>query len=178
MKTNLTKKQISSLFSKDDRHGSIKGVLYEPKKNSLTATNGHALISYKVEPCENDSTGILPTELFKTKKTDKCEYQINGKATRKSDDGTSTYNLIDENYPDYESVTPDINNSHEIGVNLELLKKLCDSVPSDNFKNKYIKLIINKDDVNCAIKFEQFIAHNDSSDPEYSGLIMPVRINS
>ena len=117
-------------------------------------------------------------KLFKTKKTDKCEYQINGKATRKSDDGTSTYNLIDENYPDYESVTPDINNSHEIGVNLELLKKLCDSVPSDNFKNKYIKLIINKDDVNCAIKFEQFIAHNDSSEPEYSGLIMPVRINS
>jgi len=175
MRTELTKKQISSLCSKDELKPSLNGLLYEPEKNRLTATNGYALISYKVKSSENDSKGILPIELFKTKKTDECEYEINGKATRTSINGVSTYNLIDEKYPDYEAVMPEINNSHEIGINLNLLKKLCDSVPSDNNNNKHIKLIINKDNVNCAIKFEQFSENSDES--LYNGVIMPVRIN-
>ena len=176
MKTNLTKKQVSSLCSKDNKHGSIKGLYYEPEKKRLTATNGHALITYNVESDENDSTSVVPAELFKAKKTDICKYEINGVASRITGTEKSSYNLIDEKFPDYESVTPEIENSHEIAINLELLKKLCDAVPVDSNKNKYIKLTIDKDSSSRAIKFQQYDSSNEEN-CNYNGLIMPVRIN-
>ena len=176
MKTNLTKKQVSSLCKKDERYKALNGLFYEPKKNKLTATNSHALISYKVESCENESTAIIPTDLFKTKISDNCEYYINGNATRKSSEGTSNYNLIDEKYPNIEQVQPNYDNSIEYGINLELLKKLCDAVPKDCNGNKYVKLTINLDKNDTAIKFEQY--SNNEHESLYKGLIMPVRIES
>ena len=104
MKTNLTKKQVSSLTSKDGLKPALNGLYYEPSKKRLTATNGHALISYNVESCKNESTAIIPTEVFKTKAKDNCKYYINGEASRISDEGKANYNLIDEKFPNYESV--------------------------------------------------------------------------
>ena len=176
MKTNLTEKQVSALCSKDNKHGSIKGLYYEPEKKRLTTTNGHALITYNVESDENDSTAVIPVELFKAKKTDLCKYEINGVASRITGNEKSSYNLIDEKFPNYEAVIPKIENSHEIAINLELLKKLCDAVPVDSNNNKHIKLTINKNNSSSAIKFEQY-ASGDEEKPNYSGLIMPVRIN-
>ena len=176
MKTNLTKKQVSSLTSKDGLKPALNGLYYEPNKKRLTATNGHALISYNVESCENESTAVIPKEVFKTKAKDNCKYYINGEASRISDEGKANYNLIDEKFPNYERVIPKIENSHEIGINLELLKKLCDAVPVDSNKNKFIKLTINLDRNDTAIKFEQY--SNDDEDSLYSGLIMPIRIES
>ena len=122
MKTNLTKKQVSSLTSKDGLKPALNGLYYEPSKKRLTATNGHALISYNVESCENESTAVIPTEVFKTKAKDNCKYYINGEASRISDEGKANYNLIDEQYPDIDSIQPSYDNSIEYGVNLELLK--------------------------------------------------------
>ena len=176
MKTNLTKKQVGSLCSKDGLKPALNGLYYEPNKKRLTATNGHALISYKVESCENESTAVIPTEVFKTKAKDNCKYYINCEASRISDEGKANYNLIDEQYPDVDSVQPSYDNSIEYGVNLELLKKLCDAVPKDSNNHKFIKLTINLDRNDTAIKFKQY--SNADEDSLYSGLIMPIRIES
>ena len=176
MKTNITKKQANALTKKDDRYTALKGLLYEPKKSRLTVTNGNVLLSYKVSPDENDSTGILPTELFKSKITDNCTYEINGSAKRIDNNGSAEYNLIDQKFPDYEAVIPDsINNKHEVCLNLELLKQLYDAAVKDNKKNKHIKLTFNIDDSNAVIKFKQFIA--ESKECNYEGVLMPVRMD-
>ena len=177
MKTNLTKKQVSQLTKNGKKEprfkgGSMEGLLYEPSKNKLTATNGHGLITYIVESDLNDSNGILPIELFKSKISDSCTYEINGSAKRVNNNEISTYNLIEAEYPDYESVIPLIDNKFEVGINLDLLKKLCDAVPKDNDSNRNVKLTFDVDNNKSAIKFEQL-----SSDVNYSGLIMPVRLS-
>ena len=173
MKTTLTKKQVNSLCSKDDMKPALKGLLYEPDKNRLTATNGKALISYNVESDNGDSCAIIPTDLFKTKLSDSCDYKVNGMAVRESQGNKSEYNLIDQKYPDYENVIPDEGDyDHaEIGINLDLLKSLCEAVPKDDNNNKHIKIIIDVKNPLRAIKFSQ-----TGEDPKYSGVIMPVRL--
>ena len=51
---------------------------------------------------------------------------------------------------------------------------LCDAVPKDNNKAKNIKLIINTENSLSGIKFSQI----NNNDPQYSGVIMPVRIGN
>ena len=177
MKTNKTKKQAGSLCSKDGLKPALNGLLYEPKKNRLTATNGHVLLSYNVTPDEDDSTGIVPSELFKSKISDNCTYEINGSAKRIGDNGTAQYNLIDEKYPDYEQAINDHTyngNKHEVCLNLELLHQLYNAVIKDDNNNKHIKLTFNTDNSNASIKFNQFIP--DSDECNYEGVLMPVRI--
>ena len=177
MKTNITKKQVSSLASKDDLKPVLKGALYEPEKNRLTVTNGYCIISYKVNSDENDSTGILPTELFKNKISDKCNYEINGVAKRKTADSEAVYNLIDDNYPDYERVIPtQFTNKHQVVLNLEQLHLLYNAALKDSNNRKHIKLTFNLDDCNAVIKYEQFCS--DGDDSNYNGVIMPCILNN
>ena len=177
MKTNITKKQVNALTKKDNIYTALKGALYEPEKSRLTVTNGACLISYKVNADENDSTGILPTELFKSKISDKCNYEINGVAKRIDSNSESVYSLINERYPDYEAVIPDsINNKHEVVLNLEQLHLLYNAVTKDSSSNKHIKLTFNLDNCNSVIKYEQFCS--DGSDSNYNGVIMPCRLNN
>mgnify|MGYP005819300339 CR=1 FL=1 len=177
MKINITKKQASAVCSKDEFKPALKGLLYEPKKSRLTVTNGHVLLSYNVTPDENDSTGILPSELFKSKISDNCTYEINGSAKRVDQHGSAEYNLIDERYPDYESVIPaSIKNKHEVCLDLNLLKQLFDAVPKNDNNTKTIKLTFNTGDSNSVIKFKQF--NVDSDEYNYEGVLMPVRLGS
>ena len=135
------------------------------------------LLSYNVTPDEDDSTGIVPSELFKSKISDNCTYKINGSAKRKGDNGTAQYNLIDEKYPDYESVIPeDFNNKHQVVISLEILNQLYNAVIKDDENKKHIKLTFNTDDSNSVIKYEQFAS--SGGDPVYSGVIMPCRLNN
>ena len=176
MKTNITKKQAKSLTKNTIkepmyRGGSLEGLLYEPKKSRLTATNGYCLISYKVDADQNDSTGVLPVDLFK------CTYEINGVAKRISNGSESTFNLIDEKYPDYESVIPEnFTNKHEVVLNLDVLNQLFNAAIKDHKNNKHIKLTFNTDDSNSVIKYEQFCS--DGGDSNYNGVIMPCRLNN
>ena len=182
MKTNLTKKQVSSLCSKDDLKPSLKGLLYEPKKSRLTATTGHALISYKVIPSAEDHSAVLPPELFKSKMNDDCNYSINGKAVRINGLETANYNLITERYPDYEAVIPNYkeNKTFEIALNLELLKQLCDAVPKSKNGHKNIKLTFNIESSLKPVLFEQLTDaekwDNNERESEYNGVLMPVRM--
>tara|TARA_R100001163_G_C5059812_1_gene196524 strand:+ start:1752 stop:2309 length:558 start_codon:yes stop_codon:yes gene_type:complete len=181
MKTNITKKQVSSLASKDDLKPVLKGALYEPEKSRLTVTNGYCIISYKVSADENDSKGILPTQLFKSKISDKCSYEINGVAKRIDTNSEAVFNLIDDKYPDYESVIPDsINNKHEVVLNLEQLHLLYNAALKDSDNRKDIKLTFNLDDCNAVIKFEQFASGGgvNAGSPAYNGVIMPCRLNN
>ena len=177
MKTELTKKQTKSLCSKDDLKPALKGLLYEPTKNRLTACNGACFVSYKVESNKNDSKAIISPELFKSKLSDTCDYKINGVAVREQGNNKSEYAIRNyHEYPDIDSVTPDEStfNHVEIGISLDQLKMLCDAVPKDGNKAKNIKLIINTENPLSGIKFSQI----NNNDPQYSGVIMPVRIGN
>ena len=178
MKTNLTKKQASALCSKDDRKPVLKGLLYEPEKSRLTATTGHALISYKVTPDDGDNSAVIPPELFKTKQSDDCTYAINGSAVRTNGAETANYNLINENYPDYESVIPkpNPNSKFEIALNLDILKQLWEAVPKSDDGNRNIKLTFNTESSLKPVLFEQLSGKTINDGVEYSGVIMPVRM--
>ena len=186
MNTNITKKQAKSLTKNTVkepmyRGGSLEGLLYEPEKNRLTATNGYCLISYKVDASENDSTGVLPVELFKGKMSDKCTYEINGVAKRIDSTSEAVFDLIDQEYPDYETVIPeDFTNKHEVVISLEILNQLYNAVIKDDENKKHIKLTFNTDDSNSVIKFEQFASGGgvNAGSPVYSGVIMPCRLNN
>ena len=121
MKTELTKKQTKSLCSKDDLKPALKGLLYEPTKNRLTACNGTCFVSYKVDGNNNDSNAIVPPDLFKSKLSDTCDYKVNGVAIREQGNNKSEYSLLDYKYPDIDSVTPDEStyNHVEIGISLD-----------------------------------------------------------
>lgn len=181
MNTNITKKQISSLASKDPLKPVLNGVLYEPEKNRITACNGYAIISYKVDADQNDSTGVLPVDLFKTKISDRCTYEINGVAKRIDRTSEAVFNLIEDKYPDYEAVIPEeFTNKHEVVINLELFNQLYNGVVKDDDNKKHIKLTFNTDDSNSVIKFEQFASGGgvNAGSPVYSGVIMPCRLNN
>jgi len=171
MKTNITKKQIAALASKDGLKPALCGVLYEPEKSRLTVTNGHALISYTVDNGENDNGGIIPVDLFPTAKDAKNprnEYFINGTAKRSCDGVTQETQLIEEQFPDYESVLPKDEPTLEIGFNLELLKMVADAVPVENGA-KNVKLSFNSN--TGGVRFE-----TTQHAKKITGVIMPVRL--
>ena len=174
MKTELTKKMIKSCTSKDALKPALKGAYLDVDKKRLTTCNGVAVINYKVDVSPEDNSGILPVELFKNKISDRCEYSVNGVAIRNNFDSKSEYNLIDQKFPDVDSVTPEDDvEDRVVGINLDLLKQLCEGVPKDNNGNKYIELRIPKN-CNKAIKFKQFNVDGISN---YDGIMMPVRID-
>ena len=171
MKTKLTKTQVKALASKDGLKPALCGALFEPEKNRLTVTNGHALICYPVEPGKEDNGGVIPVDLFATAKDAKNpsnEYFINGTAKRSCDELTQEMKLIEDRFPDYEAVIPTGKPTFEIGFNLELLKMVADSVPVENGA-KNIKMSF--DDSLSPVRFE-----TTQHEKKITGIIMPVRI--
>ena len=171
MKTKLTKTQVKALASKDELKPAICGALFEPEKNRLTVTNGHALICYPVEPGKEDNGGVIPVDLFATAKDAKNpsnEYFINGTAKRSCDELTQEMKLIEDRFPDYEAVMPTGAPTFEIGFNLELLKMVSDAVPVENGA-KNVKLSFNSS--TSAVRFE-----TTQHEKKITGIIMPVRI--
>ena len=172
MRTKLTKTQVKALASKDGLKPALCGALFEPEKNRLTVTNGHALICYPVEPGKDDNGGIIPVDLFPTVKdanNPSNEYFINGTAKRSCDGLTQETQLIEERFPDYEAVMPTGAPDYEIGFDLELLKQVAAAVPLDKNRMKTIKLSF-YGPVSAA-RFESR-DHNE----KITGVIMPVRI--
>ncbi len=171
MKTTLTKKQITSGCSKDDLKPALKGAYYQPKENRLTTCDGIVLINYPVQSNENDSTAIIPTDIFPstTKEAQNSTYKINGKAERSHKGTIQSADFITEQYPNYKAVTPTDKPCFEIGIDLLKLKQLCEALPMSETKDK-------------AVKFS-FIAHNSAvlfetmhHDKKIEGLIMPIRL--
>ena len=171
MKTNITKTMAKACTSNDDLRPALNGLYLDTDKNRLTGTDSRLLVNYKVEVSPEDNNGILPVDLFKSKKTEQCEYSVNGSAVRDNYNSKSEFQLIDEKYPEIDNVIPeDDNEDRLIGLDLNLLKNLCSAVPADDNGNKYVKFRISGNSLR-AVKFEQL---NDN--PEYSGVIMPIRL--
>ena len=171
MKTQLTKNQIKSACSKDDLKPALKGVYYQPKENRLTTSDGTVLIHYPVQSNENDSTAIIPTDIFPStvKEAQNSTYEINGKAERSHNGLIQSADFITEKYPDYKAVTPTDKPCFEIGIDLMKLKQLCEALPMSESKDKAVKLsFIAK---HSAVLFET-IHHKN----KIEGLIMPVRL--
>ena len=172
MRTKLTKTQVKALASKDGLKPALCGALFEPEKNRLTVTNGHALICYPVEPGKDDNGGIIPVDLFPTVKDAKNpsnEYFINGTAKRSCDGLTQETQLIEERFPDYEAVMTTEKPTFEIGFNLELLKMVAEAVPVENGA-KNVKLSFTDNSIS-PVRFE-----TTQHEKKISGVIMPVRI--
>ena len=171
MKTLLTKNQIKSACSKDDLRPALKGAYYQPKENRLTTCDGFMIIHYPVQSNENDSTAILPTDIFPStvREAQNSTYEINGQAKRSHSGMIQLADFITEKYPDYKAVTPKDNPCFEIGIDLMKLKQLCDALPMSESKDKAVKLsFIAKQ---SAVLFETI--HHEN---KIEGLIMPVRL--
>ena len=172
MKTNLTKTQAKQCCGTNDLQPALKGLFYEPSKKTLTATNGHLLISYEVLPSDEDQPGIIPPAVFKTKKSESCQYETNGKVTRTNENSSVNFEFIDERFPDYESVIPEHpENSHTFGIDLNILKKLCDAVPQDENNKRAIEITLNLDSNLAPIVFRSY-----KNEQVFSGLMMPMRL--
>jgi len=180
MRTNLTKTMIKKAVSSDQMKENLTFAYLDTDKGLLrTCRNGHSVINYKVE-CENDMSGYIKPESFQTVKKGYSEIKIDGdNVTSNLADGSQIQLKTDQDrcYPDIEQVTPNINDNHlKIGINLQLLKNIYDSVPFNSDRNKNIVLHINPNNSRSAIIFKQQLGANDMQ-PAYDGLIMPVRID-
>ena len=167
MKTKLTKNTVRSLcYGHDSFKPALEHLQYRPDHGDLVATNGSALIKYKVEPEAGDVPVLIHPSTFKTKISDpKDQYQIQE-------------TQCTEQYPDISVVEKEYKDDEvlEIGINLELLKSLCNAATKDVNGKKVIKLKIPKNGMSMqALQYEQ-IGNNGQVD--YSGLIMPCRLES
>ena len=164
MITKLTKKTAGALCSKSGLKPAVEHLQYRPDYGDLVATNGEALIKYKVKVEPGDKPVLISPNTLKAKISDP-ENQYNVQETECS-----------EQYPDITTVEKEYEADEvlEVGINLELLKRLCNAAPKDQGGGKKIKLIIPKNGMSMqALKFEQ-IGNNGQAD--YSGLIMPCRL--
>tara|TARA_Y100000310_G_C20450104_1_gene700288 strand:+ start:227 stop:733 length:507 start_codon:yes stop_codon:yes gene_type:complete len=165
MKTKLTKNTVRSLCYNNDRlKPALEHLQYRPDHGDLVATNGHALIKYKVEVEPGDKPVLINPNTFKTKISDPKD-QYNIQETECS-----------EQYPDITTVERKYEKDEilEIGINLDLLKSLCNAATKDRDGNKMIRLKIPKDGMGMqAMQFEQA---GNGDQINYSGLIMPVRL--
>ena len=165
MQTNLTYQVARSLCYKTDQtRPSLEHLQYRPDHGDLVATNGTALIKYKVKVDAGDKPVLINPKTFKTKISDpKKQYMV--QETQCS-----------EQYPDITCVEQNYSDAEvfEVGINLDLLKKLCNAAPKDINGGKKIKLRIPKDGMSMkAIEYSQI--GNDNK-VDYSGLIMPCRL--
>ena len=165
MKTKLTKNTVRSLcYGVDSLKPALEHLQYRPEHGDLVATNGSALIKYKVKVEAGDKPVLIHPNTFKAKISDPKD-QYNVQETECS-----------EQYPDITTVEKKYEDDEllEVGINLDLLKSLCNAATKDKDGKKMIKLKIPKDGMSMqAVQFEQ-IGNGDQID--YSGLIMPVRL--
>ena len=165
MKTKLTKNTVRSLcYSNDSFKPALEHLQYRPDHGDLVATNGSALIKYKVEVEPGDKPVLISPNTFKTKISDpKDQYNI------------QETECI-EQYPDITCVEKEYEKDEvlEVGISLDLLKSLCNAATKDVDGKKVIKLKIPKNGMSMqALQYEQ-IGNNGQVD--YSGLIMPCRL--
>ena len=170
MKTTLTKKQIGSACSKDPLKPALTGAYYQPEENRLTTCDGAILVNYPVQSDKNESTAVLPVDIFPTIKEAKhSTYVINGKAERSCNGSTQTAKFIQEKYPDYKSVIPKDAPAFEIGLDLMKLKQLCDALPMSEIKNKAVKF-------SFIAPLKAALFETTAHKEKITGLIMPIRL--
>jgi len=176
METNLTKRQIKNAVTKDTLKPAIENAYLDAAKKVLrTCNNGNCVINYKVECSDDDRSGFILPESFQSTKKGYTNIEIkDNQVISNLPDNTQKSIKTDQDlkYPNIEGATPDKNeNSFTIGLNLDLLKDICNAVPADITGFKYIKLYINTKDNRKPIIFEQ-----NNERPTYNGLIMPVKL--
>ena len=177
MKTELTRTMLKNAVGSDSYNLGLTGVLLED--NNLIACDGNVLVKYAVDNPDNES-GILPIDLFKTRQNDLCTYAIDetqGIRTDLSGNGQQREDKIEADYPDWKAVIPGkVDNEFRVGLNLELLKRLCAAIPKNGDGNKHVFLDFNLDNANAPIKFEKMQSKQGSDTTiKCSGVIAPVR---
>ena len=180
MKTQITKRNVSALASKDDLKPALTGAFFEPEKSRLTVTNGHALIMYPLEMDDSKeySTGILPLDLFqsKAKEVDRTEYEVNGAAVRINtlDGSKAEYPVMDDRFPDYEPVMPrEYESKFEIVLDLNLLVKIAQAIPGTAANCKAVKLDFT--DQRGAVRFQTWGEDIPKGAEGIKGVLMPIR---
>jgi len=170
----ITKTIIRALTSPDELKPALQGVLIDPDKKRAVVTNGHALIMYplQIEDGEEVSRAVVPVDIFapNIKQSESAEYCINGAAVRQDSAGTQEAALINEKYPDYESVIKPDGQAYTITLDFSLLAKVAKAIPGGANDQKPVRLHITGP--TTAVKFETTDKYKGD---EIKGLIMPIR---
>lgn len=179
MRTNITRNMIKKIVSSDGLKANISGAYYEPRKETLTVTNGHVLLIHKVKSDKGDKSGIIPVDFFDVNTKLKTKYIIRDKAIKESKGKKEIHDLIDAKFPNIDAVIPNPRNTISFALNLTLLKDICDAVPvtleSDYRKTVIFTIDIDKPEI-APIQLKECTFGSNS--PRYSGIIMPIRINN
>ena len=142
MKTLHNPSKFADLSSNDEGTPALCGVLLNADKSELCATDGHVLGVCKVDTDDNDCTAILPSKSLQYKsgtanKPKDVTFEVNGAVKRKESLGEETatyeYNLIEERFPDYESVLPWKSTDpsvFKIRLDLKLLHRIAAAIPT------------------------------------------------
>lgn len=184
-KIPFTQQQAKKIVSNDDMRPAMGGVYYDNKNKCFVLTDGHKLV--KVEINNEDMlpaySFIIPLQaLPKNKKeieTNSYEYDHNEKKVVLNHiDYVSKYDVIDERYPNYESVTPQSDDKTEIsgiGVNFKLIEDT--NVFLKAFNTDFNAVELEFYGASRAIKFKN-LENGEYRQYNYSGLIMPVKLNN
>jgi len=134
MKTKLTQRIVKAAVSKDALRPSMQGVYHDAEVHRLVATDGAMMIAWPYEGQTDEPAGIIPVKAFPIKRPDEHELLLDkGFVTTKNGATESRNPLIDERYPDYKSVVPDLADPVlTVGFDLAVLKRIHDAIPGSN----------------------------------------------
>jgi DNA polymerase III sliding clamp (beta) subunit (PCNA family) len=186
--TDVSYSNLKNIVSNDDLRPVLQGAYIDLKNHFLVVANSHILMMYPIKVIEDDSKiegKIVPIRYFnqlkymldipcKSKRLLDLEYVL-------TDEFAEVYWLnqlvfrtkyIEGKYPDYQKVIKDekenLKELNEIGLDLNMLKKIADSIPDSEKKFKFNFFGNNRHvifkDTNC------------NPDRPIKGLIMPYQI--
>ena len=179
---NLTKTILKSAVSTDTLRPAMAGVYYDVDESRLVATDGHIMVTYPVEPGEDDVSCIIPVDAF-SKDVEEIGTAMSStpevmpaKITVVTKSGIIMMDSISERYPSWKSVWPDRDPKNKpvpvdvIKFNAKLLGRLGKVIPSigkDSASSVKLTFYGN----NKGVVFETTM--NDTG-PEIKGMIMPM----
>lgn len=182
---NLTKTMLKSAVSTDTLRPSMTGVYYDVDESRLVATDGNIMVTYPVEPGEDDVSCIIPVDAF-SKNVEEIRTSMSNtpevtpaKITVVTKSGIIMMDSIPERFPSWKSVWP----------NFEYGGKIQNPVPLETIKfdahiiGRLTKVIpkVGRDTASPVVL--QFYAKNvgvifetvmNETGPEIKGIIMPM----
>jgi len=159
-------KTTSFAISSDDLKPALTGVLFQFKEGALTtvATDGHRLARYHIKKFEaGDFSGeiIIPKKFLSLSqnllgKEETVEIQISkNHITATFENDTLHSRIIDERYPDYESVIPTKNDKKLIIETQEIMSAV-----------RRVSIFSNRTTQQIAIKMDKDVLEITTEDPE------------
>lgn len=161
---------INKVKCQDDTKQSIHGILLDKANQKIVATNGNSLVALVPnEPIEYEQIINFPKISGKILNYETTSHKVT------NDKGLSTQGaFVDATYPDWKRVVSDKKPTVSIGISLELLvnvvQTLLDARERDKGRYKISDTIFRLDIVDINTPFKVSAPGNDSF-----GIIMPAR---